>query len=135
MLGRGLPQATPWPLGFQKHPTRLLIFKRSFAVTHNCPQILSVQRLWWKRLSRLQSSLCLVDPCHVFSHLSASIDLTFSLLPRVLTSKQRLESDLSHNMILFFASLSLFQERGYGIACPVCGATTFWEEFVPRCVL
>lgn len=26
-------------------------------------------------------------------------------------------------------------ERGYGIACPVCGATTFWEECVPRTVL
>lgn len=43
MLGRGLPQVTPWPLRFQKHPTRLLIFERSFAVAHNCPQILSVQ--------------------------------------------------------------------------------------------
>lgn len=61
-----------------------------------CPDRESRGKYW----AVYESSLCLVDTCRIFSHLSASIILTFSLLSSVLTSRQRLESEIC--LIIWF---------------------------------
>lgn len=111
MLGKGLPQATPWPLGFQKHPQDFS-FSKDLLLWHTifCLQILSVQTESFVD----KSLLCLVDACRIPSHLSASIYLTFSLLPSVLTSRQRLESEICLIIRFFFFSLS-FRKGAMGL--------------------